>query len=443
MVHIFKNKIKNFQGKKPFSNLSVNIFNDNLKNISMNPEYKNLIYYPASTKEWFSSIYSYNKSYIKSLIVYDSRLNSLLGAYANRLKTQVRKFRRRRNKKIRYSANKLYLSRAELKHTNTKLVVLVYLFNKQKFTFQRFLINLCKLVKATKPMWTFFDKYRLILKSLTTVECLKGNSHEKLIKSNRHKVLRKSIYFWLKKKYNKLSAGLKKNLLTKKRIPYNNKSSTSLLKIKTWTDFPTYYIWSNQFKEENSILNTAKNLNFNGFKFSHLSLSLENLGLLRFIQKIYGNRVEFKVVDMKSVHLNSDIISSAVALKLRNRKNKAVRVLRKAIWKMVRMPDLHTLITFDDNKPIMDKSNYLNVINQQVVSGVRFEAAGRLTRRLTAMRAVFKYRYAGSLKNIRSSFNGKSSTILRGVLKSNGHYTLINSKTRNGTFGLKGWVSTH
>jgi len=34
---------------------------------------------------------------------------------------------------------------------------------------------------------------------------------------------------------------------------------------------------------------------------------------------------------MKSVHLNSDIISSAVALKLRNRKNKAVRVLRKAI----------------------------------------------------------------------------------------------------------------
>jgi len=51
MVHIFKNKIKNFQGKKPFSNLSVNIFNDNLKNISMNPEYKNLIYYPASTKE--------------------------------------------------------------------------------------------------------------------------------------------------------------------------------------------------------------------------------------------------------------------------------------------------------------------------------------------------------------------------------------------------------
>ena len=118
--------------------------------------------------------------------------------------------------------------------------------------------------------------------------------------------------------------------------------------------------------------------------------------------------------------------------------NKVVISIRKAILQMVRISDLHTLITFDDNKPFMDKSNILNTIDQQVVSGVRFEAAGRLTRRLTAMRSVFKYRYVGSLKNIRSSFNNKSSTMLRGYVKSNSQYTLINSKTRNGTFGLKG-----
>jgi hypothetical protein len=86
----------------------------------------------------------------------------------------------------------------------------------------------------------------------------------------------------------------------------------------------------------------------------------------------------------------------------------------------------------------MNKNNIINTIKQQVVSGVRFEASGRLTRRLTAMRSVFKYRYEGSLKNIRSSYNYKSSTILRGCAKSNSQYTLINSKTRNGTFGLKG-----
>jgi hypothetical protein len=131
------------------------------------------------------------------------------------------------------------------------------------------------------------------------------------------------------------------------------------------------------------------------------------------------------------------VFASAVALKLRDRQNKAVTVLRRAIFQMVKIPDLHTLITYDDCKLSMNKDNITDTIEQQVVSGVRFEAAGRLTRRLTAMRAVFKYRYVGSLKNIRSSFNGKASTILRGILKSNAQYTLINNKTRNGTFGLK------
>ena len=88
-------------------------------------------------------------------------------------------------------------------------------------------------------------------------------------------------------------------------------------------------------------------------------------------------------------------------------------------------------------------NNILNTIKQQVVSGVRFEASGRLTRRLTAMRAVFKYRYVGSLKNIRSSHNKKSSSMLRGHVKPNSQYTIINSKTRNGTFVLKGLVSSH
>jgi hypothetical protein len=153
---------------------------------------------------------------------------------------------------------------------------------------------------------------------------------------------------------------------------------------------------------------------------------------------MYNKKVEIKLVELKSIHLNSDVFSSAIALKLRDRQNKAVSVLRRAILQMVKIPDFHTLMTFDDNIESMNKNNVVKTIKQQVVSGVRFEASGRLTRRLTAMRAVFKYRYAGSLKNIRSSFNTKSSTLLRGHVKSNSQYTVINSKTRNGTFGLKG-----
>jgi hypothetical protein len=75
------------------------------------------------------------------------------------------------------------------------------------------------------------------------------------------------------------------------------------------------------------------------------------------------------------------------------------------------------------------------------MAGIRLEAKGRLTRRFTASRSVFKIKWKGSLKNIDSSYRGLSSVILRGHIKSNVQYSIVNSKTRNGAFGLKGWIS--
>jgi hypothetical protein len=75
------------------------------------------------------------------------------------------------------------------------------------------------------------------------------------------------------------------------------------------------------------------------------------------------------------------------------------------------------------------------------MAGVRLEAKGRLTRRFTASRSVFKMKWKGSLKDIDSSYKGLSSTILRGYAKSNIQYSIANSRTRNGAFGLKGWIS--
>jgi hypothetical protein len=75
------------------------------------------------------------------------------------------------------------------------------------------------------------------------------------------------------------------------------------------------------------------------------------------------------------------------------------------------------------------------------MAGVRLEAKGRLTRRFTASRSIFKIKWKGSLKNIDSSYKGLSSVILKGHVKSNVQYSLVKSKTRNGAFGLKGWIS--
>jgi hypothetical protein len=72
------------------------------------------------------------------------------------------------------------------------------------------------------------------------------------------------------------------------------------------------------------------------------------------------------------------------------------------------------------------------------VTGFRIEANGRLTRRYTASRSISKLRYKGNLLNIDSSYRGLSSVLLKGNLKSNLQVTKLKSKTRIGSFGIKG-----
>jgi hypothetical protein len=383
-------------------------------------QYKNIHFYPCSTKEWVTSIYSFNKSSSKSLISNEFLLNKLVKSYCNMLQKKIKiLFKRRRDNKIRYSANKIYTSRAELQHTNSKLLITLYTYNKQKSSLEQYIRKLVTLVKFRKIV---VDQKPVLIPN-------HKNRLLHLLKRNFFIFKKWNIAFF-KKTTNlfnySLIANLKKKYFNFYNIPSYN---TRLLK--------------KLFRLQKTLFNSTKDIHFNTSKFSSLALNFRNLGLISLLEKLYNKEVKINLVELRAVHLNSDVFSSAVALKLRDRKNKAVSILRKAVLQMVKIPDLHTLITFDANTKPLDKNTIIKTIKQQVVSGVRFEASGRLTRRLTAMRAVFKYRYAGSLKNIRSSFNRESSTMLRGYFKSNLQYSLINSKTRNGTFGLKGWISSH
>jgi hypothetical protein len=328
-------------------------------------------------------------------------------------------FKRRRPNKIRYSAIKIFTSRAELKHTNNVLTNLLFTYNKQKLFIERCIGNLVKFT---------YNEEKVLNEEPS---------------SDENKTINKLVYIFKNKTYNN-----KKKIVNYVYFKTDNILKKILFKLKK-----RYFFYSvsliykfslkNDFKEEKMIFDNIKPFNLNKFKSNNVGLHYKNLGLQSLISKMYDKYANVKAVDLKSLHLNSDVFSSAVALKLRDRKNKAVNVLRRAILQMVKIPFLHTLITFDDFIQTINKDNIINVIKQQVVSGVRFEASGRLTRRLTAMRSVFKYRYIGSLKNIRSSLNNKASTIVRGHLKSNAQFSIFDSKTRNGSFTLKCWVSSH
>lgn len=467
MLSIFKNKQKTFNDlslKSNYNSPSIHYINKE-KNIKLQnkyekEEYNNLIYYPSSSKEWFSSVYSYNKSYIKPLIVFDLISNKLFSSYFNMFRDKIKiLFKRRRHNKSRYSANKIYVSRAELKHTNTKLLIILSTYNKQKSTLLRWTRKIIYFKRMYKILVDIKDRHVVEHKRffITLLKTMTDRSRiiivEKVLK-NRNIKLERYIPAQINRLNHKWNYVFKRKFFSfiKWNMPFLKKNNNNILtnfllnlKNKKLYKIPGYSKWllKNNFRVVKMLFKNTRLISFNKSKFNHFVLNLRNLGLTSLLEKIYGKKVVIKLVDLKSIHLNSDVFSSAVALKLRDRQNKAVRVLRKAILQMVRIPDFHTLITFDDNIQTMNKNNIINTIKQQIVSGVRFEASGRLTRRLTAMRSVFKYRYLGSLKNVRSSFNNNASTLLRGYAKANSQYTLINSKTRNGTFGLKGWISSH
>lgn len=59
-------------------------------------------------------------------------------------------FKRRRDNKIRYSANKVYTSRAELNFTNRNILTTLYLYNKQKSSIERYIRKVITLIRFKK-----------------------------------------------------------------------------------------------------------------------------------------------------------------------------------------------------------------------------------------------------------------------------------------------------
>lgn len=96
------------------------------------------------------------------------------------------------------------------------------------------------------------------------------------------------------------------------------------------------------------------------------------------------------------------------------------------------------------NKPLKNiQKNIFYSIKNIYILGIRLEGKGRLTRRLTASRAVFKLTYIGTMKNIFSSNQGYSSMLSKGFEKSNIDYLNVNSYNRNGSFGIKSYHNTY
>ena len=401
MLNIIKSKLNTSYKKKSLNSPDVTIYKRDV--------------IPA-VRNWKNSIYAYNKNAI-SLIPIKSRfviklIKGYFNSYHLELESLLRKERlRRRYRKI--STNRIFLSDGEFKHTNDKVNITLYVYNRQKLNY---------LLKLKKRYIKLFSKARFIrkLKLIRNVGLTILNQQK-----NKSTILANVL-----PKYNS-------KVNSVQNIYYNKFIKKSLKRLR-------YYMLYKQIL----YINKAK------FENSYIQ------GLIGLIRKIYNKNVEFNIINLKYFYFNSNIYSQPLELKLK-KKRKVLRYLkvliRKAKIKNIKLVEkskkFFTVNNFDKDNLINSliqqnttnteylKKIILNEIKYKRVSGVRLEAAGRLTRRFSASRSQRRTKYKGNLENAYSSIKGYPTPVLRGNFKANLQRTVINSTSRVGAFGVKGWVS--
>lgn len=498
---------------------------------------------PAA-QEWYNSIYAYNQNYAKLLPVADKNLMYLLNSYFNFfVDPNILKIKRIANRYRRLSANKVFVGKGELKHTNEKVIITSYVYNvEQLYLKSKILKEARSLYYPQKELERYVNKD---INGKVVISYNRRFTLEEYLNFPEHLIWHKNIcfkLFW--KKYVKLIG--QKKLINEEKVANKLKDK----KNKNFISFidKTKAIFIEAFSQNVDIKTTFKNFfepllqlvekkeenekflkfeneiyklkkiydNFDMYmamveylykktfkRFVYL-LMINNVKfeksfirkLAYLVKNIYNKEIEFNIVNLYKMHLNSDIYTQAVSLKLRNRDNKLFKVLTRSLSKVKlpnvsRMSEKYHKINRDEylinkirnvyvNSMFKDNSNVdplnnlllgffplnedleievrnrsstikrpvslykyiLRTLKHLKLAGIRVEAKGRLTRRFTAAKSVFKVKWKGGLKNVDSSFKGLSTIMLRGDRKSNVQYSILSSKNRNGAFGVKSWVSS-
>ena len=454
------------------------ILKTNLKNNSKLRPFNRIIgdvgkmqYFPAWSKEWRNSVYHYNSNLIKNFPVYDINIYKIIKSYFNMFfNHQFLKYDYIRPKRRRLSFNKIFLARPEIKHTNSKAIITLYAFNREKFALLK---KIKILTKLTKKIINIVQRRNCLLKI-------------------------ENIFF----KFNMISAILKDRNLLQDFYAYYFTLKTSKSKAKEQANKWIKLI----FNKELTLIRKYKfRLNLNKYKFEDKLL----YGLSNIIRKLYNKEIEFNIVNLKNIVFNTDLFTEISTLKIKKRNAKVVRIMNIMLNK-ANLPYLNRIqetgrldnnvslrlvenkyktlnirnilgtkssrlnldkllnkvyISISGGNPQALKDKLLpqaknilrgsihrpgeaglydmvfNSIKYKNMAGIRMEVKGRLTKRYRADRSVYKLRWKGGLKNIDSSFKGLSVRKNRGHLNPNVGYSIFASKRRVGAFAVKGWMS--
>lgn len=409
-------------------------------------------------------------------------------------------------KYIRLSPKKIFIGKGELKHTSSKVIITFYVYNTEKISLKREYNRLYKSLlfkKKYKPLYINGKRHIMfiepLLKKYINIDedgnFYKNKEGENIITYNRPFNIKE---FFGTPKYEtgisqKTNIGNTSNLKeifkakeinTMDQITYSEiyysvaiffldkvtsylevlieyyKYLTKLVELKVLNDHEKLLIFIKkansfypyEYPKANSYMQIADDtykttlhrlrylLKFNNVKFEKPFI----VKLRRLVENLYNKKIEFNIVNLKKMHLNSDIFTQAIILKLKRKKSSIFRVLRSSLSKVkipsvnrlsekynnsnknenlanfikntyinkmlsndiTRIDPLNNLLLnyfpsvdqlkieekrFPDIKRNISLKNYIfRSLKHFNLAGVRVEAKGRLSKRFTAARSVFK-----------------------------------------------------
>lgn len=455
-------------------------------------------YLPSFSKEWTNTIYSFNKNTLKNIPANSLNINKIIKGYFNLFfkKKNIRKskflLRRRRN-----FLRRIYISNAEIKHTNSKAVITLYTVNREK--------NVLK------------KKYLKIKSKLSNK--LIAKRYFLLYKENIQK-----IYTILNNKYTgrKVMHGGKLNVspgfinrifindIIRKRkfIKYKLQYLNNFIELKNLYLKKVWAIILRKYSRKYLFLLRKYDFRYslNQYKFNKLVFLPILSNILNKIMSLRHKKVEYNIINLKSITYNTDLFTNALAIKLKKKRINYIKsmfsILNRANMPAINLIKERSLLPKDQkadlfiNKhkdlkvismvseavpstsSVTSGNNFSQLLNKTYpvgvtpamlstgtgpvnnisgskeihniifnsigyknMGGIRLEIKGRLTKRYRADRSIYSLKWKGGLKNIDSSFKGLSSVLFRGNSNSNVTYSMAKSKRRIGAFAVKGWIS--
>lgn len=436
------------------------------------------------------------------------RVNSYSNKYLLLRKQRfLKRLRIKENKKKKF-LKKTFISLPEIKHLNNKSIITVSIYNRNNLILKKKIYKLYKMFiykKKKKLSLLNHIKYginKAESKSLNLIELLNlFPENTKYLNRNKYSLinyLRLSLYKRIYAFFKYGSGLTSQKRPFKKVFALNNNKSFDLLFNKPFAAL-LYDIKKVNLRKLKKIKKVLKRKYKKLLKYKYFVMLLcfykfrlnnsNLLGLKNIIRKMYGKKIVFRIINLKYMYLDSNIIAEAITKKLRDRKKRILHILKSVIKNITKVSLVENLwaasdashkeninstlnsldsfaslisrrkfykktpISLISSEDLLAKSKdkqkkdirgvILYNLNNKIVTGIKLQGSGRLTKRLTASRSVTKFRNKGTLKNINSSFKSISTIMLRGYFKSNLQYVNINSYNRNGSFGVKSWVSSY